>query len=1175
MQHLGRKALFVVVLLAVFAWSIIPPEKRIRLGKDLRGGTTLVYQLQIQPGEDAGEVVQRTIEVLKDRVDPHGLYEISIVPQGRDRLEITMPLPSPEMQRLRGAYEQALEQFQARSLSPAELDRVLASEPERRQAEIQRLAGDDPERLRLLEQAAAARDDFERARANYEAEVERLGPDASYDQIEPLSEPVFEARQRFEEARGAVLGTSPSADEIREVLNRSPRSRALWNPQTRKQEPQPSPRQRGIEDLVERYPAAADEIREVVGLHDRYLAQRTTLDDPSDLIRLLRASGVLSFRISVDPSGENSHPREADLRQRLREEGPRAAGAPDARWYRINNIETWYGDANEGMALREDPVAYFADRGYVVEEHEGEYWMLLWDTPSTRLTQSGNAGTWSVESAFQTADEIGRPAIGFRMGTSGAALLGALTEKHVGNKMAVLLDDQVYTAPRLQSRISRQGQITGEFSRDEINYVVKVLSAGSLQAKLSPSPISQNTIGPELGADNLRAGMWAGIYALLIVSVFMVFYYFKAGLVAVIALACNALIILGALSLNRAALTLPGIAGIVLTFGMAVDANVLIYERIREELRAGQDLKAAVRLGYGKALSSIVDGNVTNLIVCIVLVLPGVSTQEVKGFAITLGIGVVATMFSALVISRLIFAYLLQHFGMRKLNMLPTIVPAIERALEPKINWIGLRWLFVIISTIYVGLGLGMIWHQGSEMLDTEFLGGIKVVLKFKEQEPGRPVTLDLEEVRRRVQSELVERAQADEDLDHRVLLEMRNAEVVPLDPGEGGTVSDTFQIKTTIENDQMVRDALVEVFADVLDVKPALRFRGMDPQDEPRFFPVTNRELRANLRGVSDSFRFETDDVRDYMDGVVVLLEGLDPPPTLADLRQKLEQFRQQNFPETLSRSRELFVLEGTPEAVRSAAVVVDDPEISFVDDRAAWERDLALQEWEMAREALARSTTLAQVDKFSASIARTFKGRALAAVVLSFLFISIYIWVRFGAMRYALAGIVGLLHDVLTVIGLIALAEIVYDWGPSASIARSLGIMPFKIDLNMVAAILTVIGYSLNDSIIIMDRIRENRGKLPYASRDVVNLSINQTISRTLITSGTTLMATLILFLFGGEGVRAFSFALFVGVLVGTYSSIAVGAPLVWSRRRDRTNGQADALAPQEPPPGPHAGV
>src|SRR5690606_1713330 len=203
------------------------------------------------------------------------------------------------------------------------------------------------------------------------------------------------------------------------------------------------------------------------------------------------------------------------------------------------------------------------------------------------------------------------------------------------------------------------------------------------------------------------------------------------------------------------------------------------------------------------------------------------------------------------------------------------------------------------------------------------------------------------------------------------------------------------------------------------------------------------------------------------------------------------------------------------------------------------------------------------ASVDNFSPAIASTFRAQAIVAVVMSFMLITIYIWVRFGSVRYSLAALVTLLHDVMVVLGLIALAEILYDHAATAALAQQFGIMPFKIDLNLIAALLTIIGYSLNDTIIIMDRIRENRGKLDYASADVVNRSINQTISRTAITSFTTLLAVAIMYGFGGEGIRSFAYAMLIGIVAGTFSSVAVAAPMVWSKRGDRSR----AAEPMEP--------
>ena len=1160
MQHIGRRTFFIVLLLLIFASAIIPPEK-IRLGKDLRGGTTLVYQLEIDPGEDASQVVTNTIDVLKDRVDPNGLYEISIVPQGRDRLEITMPLPSKEMQQLKGHFEEALNEFAQVGLTRAVVVAAMELSGTQREEKIIELGGGNARRLELLHAAATAFDTYKVARSATDAVIAQSGQDSDEAINAALEE--LPLRRAADVAITAVLNASPDPDEIRLALEKPRTARTLFDKATGTRQQAPSPRERAIESLKKRYPEVADQIQEVVVRHDEYLAKRTTLDDPSDLKRLLADAGELSFRITVDAKGGTRAGKPLaeieEIRRKLRDEGPQRGGSGDARWFKLNKIESWYDDLQREQALYADPVGYFASYGqdgYVVEEFSGEFWMLCWDTPGTRLVQRQDAGQWGVASAFQGVDQLGRPAISFVMDAPGAALLGRLTGEHVNDNMAILLDDQVFTAPNLNSRISRSGIIQGEFSPAEIDYVIKVLSAGSLQGRLF-GPISENTVGPQLGADNLQRGLMAGVYALVAVSVFMVLYYYSCGLIAVIGLVCTALIILGALSLNSAALTLPGIAGIILTFGMAVDANVLIYERIREELRDGQDARTAVRLGFKKALSSIVDGNVTNLIVCIVLALPGVSTQEVKGFAITLGIGVVATMFSALVVVRVIFAALIQYAHWRRIRMLPTTIPTIDRILTPKINWLSLRWVFVLISTGYVGLGLFMVFTQGSEMLDTEFTGGTKISLTFKQDEQGNPITRDLSEIRDRVKVNIPQRATSDDSPDDDVLIGLRTAEILPLNPEKGGTVSNRFQIRTSVEDVDLIKAAMSEEFSDLLDEKPRISFAGAADEEEPEIFPIISPVLSQNLRDPLLQRRYTSADSRDlstYLDGTVVLLRDLEPPPTLEDLRVKLESWRKSAYPDSLSRPRDILVLEGGAQSVRSAAIVVSDPQYEYSVDPTSWRDDFALQEWRMASEALARVTTLAQVDQFSSAIAQTFKSRAIAAIILSFFFITLYIWVRFGNVRYSMAAMVCLLHDVLTVIGLIAVAEILYDWSATKDLVQALGIQPFKIDLNMVAAILTIIGYSLNDTIIVMDRIRENRGKLPYASGEVINRSINETISRTVITSGTTLVAALILYIFGGDAVRAFSFALLAGVVVGTYSSIAVAAPLVWSRKGDQ---------------------
>ncbi|MEL6798075.1 MAG: protein translocase subunit SecD, partial [Planctomycetota bacterium] len=422
------------------------------------------------------------------------------------------------------------------------------------------------------------------------------------------------------------------------------------------------------------------------------------------------------------------------------------------------------------------PAGYFSQaRDFVVESFEGSFYMLLYSSRDKALLQDQTRGAWRVDQASETVDDSGRPAVGFRMDPNGAVLLGNLTEQNVNERMAVLLDDKCITAPNLNSKITSNGIIQGIDSPEERRNIIRTLNAGTLSASLTPQPISQSILGPELGQDNLDAGLRAGIIALIVVSVFMVFYYYTSGLIAVTALACNALIILAMLSLSRAALTLPGIAGIILTFGMAVDANVLIFERIREEIRRGVAIKPAVRLGFDKALSSIVDGNVTNLIVC--LVLANIGTQEIKGFAITLGIGVVGTLFSALVVSRLIFALLVERVGIKELGSLPRTVPAIERALEPNLDWLRVRRLCIVISACFIGLGVLMIVRQGAEMLDNEFRGGTAVTMVLADNESGERTTLERAEVLRRV-VEIAETAPEESPLK-----DLASAEVLPVNP--------------------------------------------------------------------------------------------------------------------------------------------------------------------------------------------------------------------------------------------------------------------------------------------------------------------------------------------------------------------------------------------------------
>ncbi len=1144
------RTLFIVLVLLVGAiYATLPPEKKLRLGKDLRGGASLVYAVQVGPGDNPDEIIPQTIEILKQRVDPDGVLEVSMVQQGRDRIEISMPLPSERVKALRRAFEQELVKLGRAQVTENRVDLAVRRPAAEREAALAELSAGSEARLAKLRAASQAYDALQAA-------MQAVTAAGASPPVQVLAA-AADAEKTYSEARSAVMRTALAAEDIRAAAFASKRNRRMAD-ENRVMVDLPSPREQAVARLKAQHPdpESIAEIDRLIGLFDAYAAERTGFDDPADLKKILRGAGVLTFRITVNP-GE--HPEEARLRTELREVGAKNVRASDARWFQINDIETWVDTkAQLEFVLSSDDNArdFFRGRGYTVEARGGLFYMLAWDTPNTRLTPAD--GNWRVN-ATSGIDELGRPAINFTMSTSGAPLLGALTRNHVGDQMAILLDDQVYTAPTLNSEISSRGQITGKFSQEDIRYVVRVLSGGSLQAKLVPEPISESTFGPELGADNLRMGLEAGILSAIAVTIFMIFYYFGFGVVAVVALIANSLLILGAMSLAKASFTMPGIAGVILTFGMAVDSNVLIYERMREEFRRGADMKTAVRLGFDKALSAIVDSNISNLIVC--LALYGFGTPEIRGFAITMGIGVVSTLIAALVISRLIFN-LMVVAGWRWANterlgtifapssflasMLPMSFPGVQSFLTPSVDWMRLRHIFFTISAIYVAVGLLMIAVRGEKMLDNEFLGGTQVTLSLR-QDPatGQRITMERSEVQERVLAIANAAPEGDE------LRQLREAEVFPIDPREDGVTSDTFSIKTTAQNASAVLGAVRNSFADKLDLKPPLEFEfsGATLAREIPAFAIEKRELGDNID--RPAFR---NPVAPFLGGVAVLIENISPPTSKENLEERLRTTRSSaEFSDTLSRTSELVVLEGSEQAVKTAVLLVRAEGASVFENEARWEQDLKLREWALVRDALTRETTPASVNNFTASIARTFAENAIKATLISFLGIGLYIWIRFKTPRYSIAAVVALIHDVITVIGLIALCEILYDFDATAGFARSVGLLPFKIDLNMVAALLTIAGYSLNDTVVVMDRIRENRGKLPHATRSIINTSINQTFSRTLITGTTTLASCIILYVVGGEGMRAFAFALTAGLIVGTYSSVAVAAPIVWSRKLD----------------------
>ncbi len=568
MQNIVWKIGFIVVILAACVWWVVPPKEKIRLGRDLRGGVSMIYSVRIDDVPTAREILNQTIAVLKERVNPQGLLDISMQPLGLDRIEIIMPLPNQEVVALRRAYEGGLEQLlNDAQIRPGELGVAVRSG-----RAVKRFGGEG-ERGRAIGDLQADWDTWQSAREALEA---GRASGADETEIGALEQAVADADLKFEEQREAVLRMSLDRSRLVRSLNlptkrkplRDETGKPLIDPETGKPLTMDSQRDVALRNLQAEFSHLSDALDALATAFDDYQDKRTGFDDPQDLIRLLRGAGVLQFRIAVNSTKlEGVNP--TDLRQELAERGPARTDSSVAKWFPINDLKQWYDGEAQLAQLQADPRSFFAQRLLIAEEHEGEYYLLLYTSDARSMTHT-EGREWNIEQASRDADRLGRPAVRFRLDLPGGGMMSRLTGPHVGEAMAIVLDGQVFSAPTLQSQIGNTGIITGNFSVSEINYLIRVLAAGSLKARLSREPIAINTLGPSIGADNLTRGLDACLIAIIAVAVFMMLYYFFAGIVASFALLANGVIIFGIMALIDGTFTLPGLAGIVLTIGMAV-----------------------------------------------------------------------------------------------------------------------------------------------------------------------------------------------------------------------------------------------------------------------------------------------------------------------------------------------------------------------------------------------------------------------------------------------------------------------------------------------------------------------------------------------------------------------------------------------------------------------------
>ncbi|MCR4815929.1 MAG: protein translocase subunit SecDF [Bacteroidales bacterium] len=596
--------------------------------------------------------------------------------------------------------------------------------------------------------------------------------------------------------------------------------------------------------------------------------------------------------------------------------------------------------------------------------------------------------------------------ISMSMNSEGAHAWKNITHDNVGKCVAIVLDDQVYSAPRVNGEIAGgRSSITGSFTLDEAKDLANVLKSGKLPA---PARIVQEAVvGPSLGQESIHKGLVSFILAFIIVLIYMVVFYNRAGWVSVVALVTNVFLLMGVLASIGAVLTLPGIAGIVLTMAMAVDGNVIIYERIKEELRAGKSLANAVDEGFKNAMSAIIDGQVTTFLLGLVLIMFGSGT--IQGFAVTLCIGIVTSLFTSIFITRLVIDWMLNH--KKKINFSFSFSENFMR--NAKIDFMGKRKAFYIIALCAIVLCFVGIFGRHLSM-GIDFTGGRTYVVRF------------------------------DQDV-----------------------------------NVVEVRSSLAAEFDEAPEVKS--------------YGPSNQVKITTNIVA------------EDYYEAYRAA-HNLTANDTITDemvINEKLFAGTKKYFSKT-EEGKEITLTQFSDAEVYPYGII--------------------------------------QSEQVEATMATDMKRSSVLAVLGGLLVIFAYIGIRFKSWRFGIGSITALAHDTILIIGLFALLR---------------GIMPFSLDVDQsfIAAILTVIGYSINATVVIFDRVRENRTLYPKRTLiQHMNDAINATLARTINTSGTTFFTLLMMFIFGGEVIRGFIFALLIGVLCGMFSSVCIACPIVYEVSKKR---------------------
>ncbi|ODS32321.1 MAG: hypothetical protein SCARUB_02569 [Candidatus Scalindua rubra] len=974
---------------------------------------------------------------------------------------------------------------------------------------------------------------------------------------------------------------------------------------------------RGGSELL--YKIKAEESEYHPGLTDEIIALLEKRIDPQGVLEYrLQQQGVR--RILIQVPGATKKETES-LKQRITKLGKlefRLAAPPDS---------SEYNDAKEGK-----PVPGFYKHWLKKkkgEEGKTQDWFLV----RNKIELTGE----HLSRVYPDRKDI-KAVIGFEFDQTGKAKFGRLTERNIGKPMAIILDGILYSAPTIRDRIPGKGIIEGNFTQDEVNDLIAVMRAGSLPADLELE--METTVGPSLGKDSIKRGLIAGVIGGIFIILFMCIYYMGAGAVANFTFILNIVMVVGTLSILNATLTLPGIAGLVLMIGMAVDANVLIFERIREEKVKGKVIRLAVKNGYERAFTTIVDSNLTTLITAVILY--AVGTGPVKGFAIVLIAGLLINMFTAVFVTRVIFEIFLGIGFMSRFSMLQFFK-------KPRMSFVLYRRITTIGSLILIIIGISVFVARGKENYDIDFTGGTLIQLKLNKPIPVGTVRNKLEvtgypdaEVQSIWSSKDIAKATKDSTEFGIRIKSLNNDKTIQKITNDLKNVIDEKLFNkinfSNPSNFQLVLNKPVDEYT----IQNYLKEAGYGQSDILSIYPVgkVGKKYSINIAGLAQD-KSRTDTIKNVTSIFSGLIEMSSIKPLFGDIKDELPtitdaargaqyralstmsidlkkavdpnileiEFEKEGYKDimvstrgassgkTLFRKLQISGPRHMLETIKLHGIALNLPPIVIVDNssfqvelkKVADEKslrevlsgskelknsigeiagiDIASEEYIVSMKALnaakiqekiredifntfedhlyTESTNTQQsiLDPFKrvvsigSTVAGEMKSRAFLALFFACGAIIIYIWFRFGELKFGVSAVITLVHDVLITVGAVAIAD---------HFGNVFG--DVKINLPMIAAFLTLIGYSLNDTIVLFDRIRENlAGKNKKITKELIDSSINQNLNRTILTSLTTFGVVSALYFIGGTAIHGFAFVMMVGVVVGTYSSIFIASPIL----------------------------